>query len=84
MDKVEVQRQLIYWKEVRLEYEKAYLALVKSNVKYYMIDDRQLTRFDLSEIEAMMDKANKKISELESLLAGRSARRAFAVTPRDW
>lgn len=84
MTRQEAAIQLEYWKEVRTEYQKAYLALVKSNVKYYMIDDRQLTRFDLTEIEAMMEKADKKINELEAIANGQRARKAFGIVPRDW
>lgn len=84
MTVIEARRQLIYWREVRLEYEKAYLALIKSNIKYYMIDDRQLTRYDLSEIMAMMDRAQQKIDELEAIVDGKKQRKAFGVIPRDW
>ena len=62
----------------------AYLALVDGGVKSYMIDDRQLTRFDLPALEKQIEEAEAKVDELEELLNGQRPRRAFGVIPRDW
>lgn len=62
----------------------AYLALIDGGVKSYTIDDRELTRFDLPELEDEIAEAEKKVDELEALLAGQRPRRAFGVVPRDW
>ena len=62
----------------------AYLALVDGGVKSYMIDDRQLTRFDLPALQKQIEEAEAKVDELENLLNGQRPRRAFGVLPRDW
>ena len=81
---VELRARLDFWQEVLKKLRKAYLALVDGGVKSYMIDDRQLTRFDLPALEKQIEEAEAKVDELEELLNGQRPRRAFGVIPRDW
>lgn len=62
----------------------AYTALVDGGVKSYMIDDRQLTRFDLPALSEEIKTMESEIDALEAELAGRKRRKAFGVIPRDW
>ena len=81
---VELRARLDFWQEVLKKLRKAYLALVDSGVKSYMIDDRQLTRFDLPALQKQIEEAEAKVDELENLLNGQRPRRAVGVLPRDW
>lgn len=83
-DMVELRARLEFRREALKELRKAYLALVKGGVKSYMIDDRQLTRFDLPALRKEIEAAEAEIDELENLLNGQRPRRAFGVLPRDW
>lgn len=83
-DKVELRARLEFRKEALKALRKAYLALVNGGVKSYMIDDRQLTRLDLSAIKREIEAAEAEVDELENLLNGQRSRRAFGVLPRDW
>ena len=82
--KTELKARLEFWREALRNLRKAYLALLDGGVKKYTIDDRTLTRFDLPELQREIEDAEAKVDELEALLAGGHARRAFAVTPMDW
>jgi len=62
----------------------AYLALVDGGVKSYVIDDRELTRFDLPDLKNEIEDAEKKVDELLAELNGRKPRKAFGIIPRDW
>lgn len=62
----------------------AYTALVDGGVKSYMIDDRQLTRFDLPALSEEIKTMESEIDALEAELAGKKRRKAFGVIPRDW
>ncbi len=84
MDKTIIKERLEFYQNVYEKYQKAYLALIDGGVKSYSIDDRSLTRFDLSDIKDKLDETETKIDELEALLNGRKARKAFAILPRDW
>ena len=84
MEKTVIKKRLEYYQDVYEKYQKAYLALIEGGVKAYTIDDRSLTRFDLSDIKDLLDEMETKIDELEALLSGKKARKAFAVLPRDW
>lgn len=84
MKKEIIEERLAFWKDVYEKYQKAYIALIEGGVKYYMIDDRQLSRFEITDVQEMIEKAEKKIDEYEALLNGRKARKAFAVVPREW
>lgn len=60
--------------------------LSKDGVQLYAIGSRNLQRYQtsLTALQDMIDKLRKRIRELENELAGRSARRAVGVVPRDW
>ena len=62
----------------------AYTALVDGGVKSYMIDDRQLTRFDLPALSEEIKQMENEIDQLTSELNGSKRRKAFGVIPRDW
>lgn len=71
-------------KEALAAAEEAYLALLKGQVKSYAIGSRNLTRFDLPQLEDTIAKLEKEIDELESQLNGGRRRKAVSVIPRDW
>lgn len=81
---VELRARLDFWQEALKKLRKAYLALVDGGVKSYMIDDLQLTRFDLPALQKRIEEAEAKVDELENLLNGQRPRRAVGVLPRDW
>ena len=62
----------------------AYNKLLSGGVKSYKLDDRELTRLDLGKLSEEIKEAEQKADELEALLNGQSARKAFGVIPRDW
>lgn len=62
----------------------AYTSLVTGKVKSYQIDDRSLTRLDLSALAEEIRELEDELDALEQLLNGQRARRAYAVLPRDW
>ena len=49
-----------------------------------MIDDRQLTRFDLPALSEEITQMENEIDQLTSELNGGKRRKAFGVIPRDW
>lgn len=83
-NKTELRARLQFWQSALEKLRTAYLALINGGVKSYMIDDRQLTRFDLPELQKEIEDAEQKVDELTALLAGNRPRRAFGVIPRDW
>lgn len=82
--KTELRVRLAFWNAALEKMQAAYLALVDGGVKSYAIDDRQLTRFDIPALLKEIEAAEKKVDELAALLAGRRARKAFGIIPRDW
>lgn len=84
MDKTELKARLDFWKSALKKLREAYLALVDGRVKSYAIDDRQLTRFDLPDLQREIEEAERKVDELTALLNGQRPRRAVGVIPRDW
>lgn len=66
--------------ELYLAAEKAILEGAQS----YSLGTRSLTRADLGKIQDEIEELYKTIDELESLAAGKSARKAFAAVPRDF
>jgi len=62
----------------------AYLALVNGKVKSYTIDDRQLTRLDLTALRDEIKQMESELDELTGLLNGTRPRKAFGIVPRDW
>ena len=83
-DMTDVKIRLNFWRSAYEKLTAAYTALVDGHVKSYTIDDRQLTRFDLSTLKDEIEEAEQKIDELTALLNGRRPRKAFGVIPRDW
>ena len=83
-DKVEIRARLEFRRAALTKLREAYLALLEGGVKSYHIDNRQLTNFDLPDLKRAIEDMEKEIDELETLLAGRKSRRAFAVIPTDW
>lgn len=83
-DKIELQARIEFRKVALTKLRAAYLALVDGGVKSYMIDDRQLTRFDLPELKDEIENAEAELDMLENQLAGMRPRKAFGVIPRDW
>lgn len=79
-----IQKRLTFWENTLETLMKAYEALVSGGVKSYMIDDRQLTRFDLPVLKDEIEDAEKKIDALTAQLNGQSPRRAFGIVPMDW
>lgn len=63
---------------------KAYKLLSAGTVKSYVIDDRELTRYDLNDISADIEKYENKLDQLEAELAGCRPRKAVGIIPRDW
>ena len=82
--KTELKARLAFWRSALEKLREAYLALLDGGVKSYKIDNRELTRLDLASLQQHIGEAEKQVDELEALLAGSHARRAFAVTPMDW
>ena len=82
--KVEIRARLTFWRSSLKKLREAYLTLLDGGVKSYKIGNEELTRLDLVSLQKRMEETEKKVDELEALLAGGHARRAFAVTPMDW
>lgn len=83
-DKTVIRKRLTYWEGVYEKLQAAFVALVEGGVKSYMIDDRQLTRFDIPTLMQEMEEVEQKIDELTAALNGIRPRKAFGVIPRDW
>ena len=66
MDKVELRARLDFWQSALSKLRAAYLALVDGGVKSYVIDDRELTRFDLPDLKDEIEDAEKKVDELRA------------------
>lgn len=63
---------------------KAYTALLSGQVKSYAIGSRNLTRFDLPQLEDSIAKLEKEVDSLEAQLKGGGKRKAVGVVPRDF
>jgi len=83
-DKTVIRKRLTYWEGIYEKLQAAFVALVEGGVKSYMIDDRQLTRFDIPTLMQEMEEVEQKIDELTAALNGIRPRKAFGVIPRDW
>ena len=53
-------------------------------MKSYAIGGRNLTRFDLGELNDTISELEKEVAELENKLNGKPRRRAVGVVMRDW
>lgn len=82
--RVFIEKKLAFKRKALDKLYDAYLKLLDGGVKSYMIDDRQLTRFDLPALSEEIQKMEDEIAALEAQLDGGGARKAFAVIPRDW
>lgn len=82
--KTVIKKRLEYWNGLHEKLQEAYIALVEGKVKSYTIDDRQLTRFDLSDMLKQMEEIEQKIDELEAALSGAGARKIVGIVPRNW
>lgn len=82
--KTTITKRLEYWNGLHEKLQEAYVALVEGKVKSYTIDDRQLTRFDLSDMLKQMEEIEQKIDELEAALNGKGARKIVGIVARDW
>lgn len=83
-DRSIIRERLSFWEDVHESLQNAYIALIEGGVKSYMIDDRQLTRFDLPDLKNEIEECEQKIDELSAALEGKRPRKAFGVIPRDW
>lgn len=62
----------------------AYNALLSGQVQSYTIGSRNLTRLNLSELEATISRLEKEIDGLKAALRGGTRRKAVSIIPRDW
>ena len=62
----------------------AYTALLSGQVKSYAIGSRNLTRFDLPQLEDSISKLENEVDILEEQLRDGSKRKAVGVVPRDF
>lgn len=62
----------------------AYTALLTGQVKSYAIGSRNLTKFDLPQLEDTIRKLENEVDSLENQLRGGKRRKAVAVVPRDY
>lgn len=62
----------------------AYEKLLSGEVKSYAIGSRNLTKFDLPDLENTIAKWEREIDELEAQLGGYGKRKSVGVIPRDW
>lgn len=84
MDTVTIKKRLGFHTQRLDNLYLAYNKLLSGGVKSYRLDDRELTRLDLGKLSDEIKDAEGKVDELTALLNGQSARKAFAVIPRDW
>lgn len=84
MKRETIQKRLTFWENTLESLMKAYEALVSGGVKSYMIEDRQLTRFDLPVLMEEIENAEQKIDALTNQLNGQRPRKAFGIVPMDW
>lgn len=85
MTKIErTKKRIAYYEKLTEKLENALEALVEGGVQSYTIDDRTLTRFDVTKLREELDEAYLKLEELEAQLQKGKSRKAVAAVPRDW
>ena len=82
--RTELQSRLEFKRAALTSARTAYLALLNGQVKSYAIGSRNLTKFDLPQLEDTIAKLEKEIDGLEAQLRGGGRRKAVGVVPRDW
>lgn len=82
--KQEWQKRLEFRREALEQARKAYIALLSGGVKSYAIGSRNLTKFDIPQLEQSISKLEKEVDQLEKVLCGGKPRKAAGVVPRDW
>lgn len=83
-DMTEIRARLTFRQSALEKLRTAYLALLDGGVKSYMIDDRQLTRFDIDKLKDEIEAMEKEVDQLTALLNGGSRRKSVGVVIRDW
>ena len=73
-----------YYSQLSEKLQDAILKLLDGGVKSYTIDNRQLTRYDVPQLEDELERIEKKMDELDAIIEGRRPRAAFGVVIRDW
>ncbi|OPA76751.1 hypothetical protein BVG16_16400 [Paenibacillus selenitireducens] len=80
-----LEERLAFRNKALEEARAAYLALLNGGVKSYSIGSRNLTKFDIPQLESTISRLEKEVSSLESQLDGTGrSRKAIGVVPRDW
>lgn len=82
--KTDIKSSLEFKRAALASARSAYLALLNGQVKSYAIGSRNLTKFDLPQLEDTISKLEKEIDGLEAQLNGGGRRKAVGVVPRDW
>lgn len=82
--KFELEKRLEFRREALEQARNAYIALLSGGVKSYAIGSRNLTKFDIPQLEESISKLEKEVDQLEKVLGGGKPRKAVGVVPRDW
>lgn len=82
--KTVIQSRLEIKKSQLEEAYKAYTELLSGRVKSYAIGTRNLTRFDLPQLEDSIKKLENEVDSLEEQLRGGRKRKAVGIVPRDF
>ena len=80
----EIKERLEFRRAALTSARAAYIALLDGRVKSYAIGGRNLTRFDLGELNDTIKELEREVAELESRLNGKPRKRAVGVVIRDW
>lgn len=62
----------------------AYEKLLSGGIKSYAIGSRNLTRFDLPQLESTITLLEKEVDQLERAVTGNTGRKVISVVPRDF
>lgn len=82
--KFELEKRLEFRREALEQARNAYIALLSGGVKSYAIGSRNLTKFDIPQLEESISKLEKEVDQLEKVLCGGKPRKVVGVIPRDW